>query len=360
MITSTDLLERHSSSVVALVSDIYKRSSPQELTGISVQMPRALLSLNTANASAQHTGHVISAIGEAITCRLLQLAEAELGPAPVAYVWLAAGSLARMEQTALSDQDNGLLLADEFVATEHGDYFERLSRYVCDGLNACGYVYCPGNVMAMNPQWRQPLAVWKRYFDSWIDQPEPKALMLSSVFFDLRPLYGDSRLFRQLSGYVLGKSAANRIFLAFMTANALTHQPPLGFFRNFVLIRDNEHNRTLDLKHSGVVPIIDLARIYSLAQGVASVNTRDRLAACAGAGELSAGGAADLRDALEFISSVRLQHQARQIKEGLKPDNFVSPRVLSHFERNHLKDAFGVVRTMQSALAQRFQTGRLG
>jgi CBS domain-containing protein len=360
MITSTDLLERHSNSMVALVSDIYRQTSPAQLATISAQLPQVLLNLNGANASAQHTGHVISAIGEAITCRLLQLAEAELGTPPVAYVWLAAGSMARLEQTALSDQDNGLLLSDDFVAAEHSDYFERLSRYVCDGLNDCGYIYCPGEVMAMNPQWRRPLAVWKRYFDGWIDQPEPKALMLSSVFFDLRPLYGNHRLFRQLNEYVLGKSRTNRIFLAFMTANALTHQPPLGFFRNFVLIRNNEHDRTLDLKHSGVVPIIDLARIYSLAQGIAAVNTQNRLAACAGTGELSVGGAADLRDALEFIGSVRLQHQARQIKEGLKPDNFVSPRVLSHFERNHLKDAFGVVRTMQSALAQRFQAGRLG
>ncbi|MEZ5590698.1 MAG: DUF294 nucleotidyltransferase-like domain-containing protein [Gammaproteobacteria bacterium] len=42
-------------------------------------------------------------------------------------------------------------------------------------------IYCPGDVMAMNPEWRQPLGQWKRYFNRWIEQPEPKALMLSSV-----------------------------------------------------------------------------------------------------------------------------------------------------------------------------------
>lgn len=358
MISSSDLLERHSNSAIALLGDIYKSDSPEALAKLSAQLPRVLLNLNAANASAQHIGYVISAIGEAITRRLLQLVEAKLGPPPIPYTWLTAGSLARLEQTALSDQDNGLLLDDQYDEQRHGDYFKQLSTLVCDGLDRCGYIYCPGDVMAMNPQWRQPLAQWRRYFSGWIDQPEPKALMLSSIFFDLRPLHGDLELFQQLQKYILTKSQNNRIFLAMLTGNALKHQPPLGFFRNFVLIRDGEHDKTLDLKHNGVVPIIDLARIYALARGVAEVNTQERLAAAGEQGEISVEGAADLRDALEFINQVRLQHQARRLHEGQRADNFVSPTVLSHLERNHLKDAFSVVRTMQSALAQRFQASR--
>lgn len=360
MITATDLLERCSTSEVYLVSDIYKRDSVETLAEVSAQLPRVLLNLVDANASARGIGHVISSIGEAITCRLLQLAEGKLGPPPVPYAWLAGGSLGRLDQTAISDQDNCLLLSDEYDPEVHSDYFEQLSKYVCYGLNACGYVYCPGEVMAMNPQWRQPLATWKRYFAGWIDQPEPKALMLSCIFFDLRTLYGDHSLLRELSDYVLAKSKGNSIFLTYMTANALAHQPPLGFFRNFVMIRGGEHDHTLDLKHNGVVPIVDLARIYSLAHGLNAVNTLERLDAAASGGHLSKEGAADLRDALEFISTVRLQHQANGIRRGEEANNFVSPRELSHFDRTHLKDAFAVVRTMQATLAQRYQAERLG
>lgn len=360
MITATDLLQRRATSAIYLVGDIHKRNTAAELAEVSRQLPQVLLNLVQANATAHSIGHVISAVGEAITVRLLQLAERQLGPAPIPYAWLAAGSLARFEQTALSDQDNGLLLGNDYDPKQHGEYFESLARFVCDGLNDCGYIYCPGDVMAMNPEWRQPLAQWQRYFDRWIEQPEPKALMLSSIFFDLRPLYGDTRLFQSLSEHVLDKSRKNRIFLAYMTSNALTHQPPLGFFRNFVLVKDGEHDRTLDLKHNGVVPIVDLARIYALAQGLPPVNTHERLEAVAGHGELSISGAADLRDALEFIGTIRLQHQARRVRRGEKPDNFVPPDGLSQFERNHLKDAFGVVRTMQSTLSQRFQANRLG
>ena len=54
-----------------------------------------------------------------------------------------------------------------------------------------------------------------------------------------------------------------------MVRNALTHRPPLGFFRDFVLVHDGQHDDTLDLKHSGLVPIIDMARIYALCMKLA-------------------------------------------------------------------------------------------
>jgi CBS domain-containing protein len=143
-----------------------------------------------------------------------------------------------------------------------------------------------------------------------------------------------------------------------MAANAMSLRPPLGVFGSFVLIRGGEHHKSLDLKHNGVVPIIDLARISALSGGIPDVNTRDRLDAAAG-GAVSKQGAADLREALEFISSVRLAHQANAIRRGKKPDNFVRPYELTAFERSHLKDAFALVRSMQATLEQRYQTDRL-
>lgn len=360
MITSTDLVHRRSTNPLYVLGDVYKQPDVDSLVQISQRLKAMLAALVNANASAHSIGHLVSSVGEAINCRLLALGEEKLGPPPVSYAWLTGGSLARREQTAHSDQDNCLLIADTYREQQHGEYFKTLADFVCDGLDACGYVYCPGEVMAKTPKWRQPFQVWKSYFDDWIDQPEPKSLMHACIFFDLRCLYGDTSLFKELQGYVMDKAARNRIFHAYMASNALSHQPPLGFFRNFVLVKDGKHDDTLDLKHNGVIPIVDLARVHALASGVAAVNTRDRLEAVAGTGALSRDGAANLRDALEFIATVRLRHQARQIQTDKKPDNFMSPKDLSPFERSHLKDAFAVVRTIQSAFGQRYQVGLFG
>ena len=356
MITATDLTERQAASAVYLVGDIYKQTTVERMREATSKIPQLLVSLAGGGASAHSIGHVITALGDAVTTRLLQLAEAELGPPPVPYAWVAAGSQARNEQTARSDQDNCMVIDDAYDEAQHGEYFRTLAKRVCDGLDACGYVYCPGEMMAMTDEWRQPLATWKGYFDKWVNQPEPKALMLTCVFFDLRRIHGDEALFQQLREHVHASIRGKSIFLALMAVNALSHQPPLGFFRNFVLIRGGEHDHTLDLKHTGIIPIVDLARCYALAAGINAVNTQDRLAQALVAGGVSSQGAQDLRDAFEFISSVRIQHQARQIRAGEQADNFMSPDALSPFERNHLKEAFAVVRTMQSSLASRFQT----
>ena len=358
MLSTTDLIRHESANAVYLAGDVGKAGSVEALVEISRKLPELQVQLALAGAGARHVGEAVSTVNDAITQRLLSLAEGELGAPPVVYAWVTGGSHARREQTSHSDQDNALIISDDFTA-EHERYFESLARFVNDGLNACGFVYCPGDVMASNSQWRQPRSVWRRYFDAWINEPEPMALMLSSVFFDLRVVHGDVSLLNDLQQENLEKSRANGIFLAYMVANALMHRPPLGFFRNIVLIHGGEHDKTFDIKLRGVVPVVDLARVYSLAEGLDEVNTVDRLRAAAGTKALSADGARNLEDAYDFIATLRVQHQARQLRAGEKADNFIASGELSALERRHLKDAFGIIATMQEAIEQRYQSSRL-
>ena len=355
MITATDLTEQHSTSAVFLAGDIYKQSSVEGLQRASTKVKALQQSLAAADASAYSTGHIITAITDAITSRLLQLGEAQLGPAPVDYVWVAAGSQARNEQSAKSDQDNCMVLDDSFDEKAHGAYFKALSQFVCDGLDACGYIYCPGEMMAMTDTWRQPMRRWAEYFTRWTGQPDPKALMLTCVFFDLRAIYGRSELLDQLRQDVLRRTKGNTLFLAHMVGNALTHFPPLSVFNRISLIRSGEHKGTIDLKHGGIVPIVDLARVHALSSGDEAVNTHDRLTNSVPGAAIGEQSARDLRDALEFLAFMRIQHQTRQISAGQPPDNHMRLEEISNFERTQLKDAFTVVQSMQSVLGQRYR-----
>ncbi|MEA3274409.1 MAG: putative nucleotidyltransferase substrate binding domain-containing protein [Pseudomonadota bacterium] len=357
VISTTDLVRFQSANAVYMVGDIRKARSTETLVEISAKVAELQVHLATAGATADQVGQAITAVTDAITVRLLELAEADLGVPPVPYAWMAGGSQARREQSSHSDQDNALLIADH-TKPEHDAYFAALAKFVNDGLDACGYYYCPGEVMASNPKWRQPLRIWRKYFTNWIQRPEPMALMLSSVFFDLRALHDPEGMVQELREHVLEHCRANRIFIAYMVANALKHRPPLGFFRNFVLISGGDHANTLDIKHRGTVPIVDLARIYALSAGIPDVNTIERLEAGAKVQAVSRDGAANLIDALEFIGTLRMQHQARQLRQGHEADNYLSPDEISRLERGHLKDAFSLINTMQEALGQRYQAGR--
>lgn len=357
VISASDLLHQHTLSTVALAAAIRRCDTIDALTETAQQLPELQLQLINSGMTASHLCEAITTLSDSINQRLLELAEQKLGPPPVPYAWLVCGSQARHEQTSISDQDNALLIDD---ALQPGDepYFAELAQFVCDGLARCGFVYCPGEVMATNPKWRQPQKVWRNYFGHWINSPEPMALMHSSIFFDMRPLHGDKTLYQHLHQEVLERCRDNRIFLAFMTANALKHRPPLGFFRQFVLVHDGEHDDSLDLKHRGVIPVVDLARVFALSAGLPQLNTRERLQAAEQAGVLSHDGAEDLHHALEFIATLRARHQAEQHRTGEIMDNYLRPDSISRMERLQLKDAFAAIATMQEAMAQRYQTER--
>ena len=284
---------------------------------------------------------------------MLRIAEQELGPPPCEYAWVAMGSQGRSEQSAKSDQDNALLLSND--AKEADDsYFAAMAKIVNDGLDACGYVYCPGDVMASNPKWRQPLRQWQQYFHKWITVPEQKALMHANIFFDLRCISGACRLVDELKQSIRDNARKNELFLALMAKNAMSYQPPLGFFRQFVLEKSGEHKNTLDLKLQGIMPIVEIARIRSLAAGELRITTRNRLNAAAFAGEISQADAASLSDALDFIEQLRIEHQSEQLRAGEKPDNHLAPERLSPLVRQNLKSAFSQIRISQAALLNRF------
>jgi len=358
LISTSDVVRYQSANAIFLVGDVRTCDSVEALAQVARQLPELQVQIVASGASAYHLGQAISSVTDAITVRLIELAEARLGPPPVAYAWLAGGSQARREQTVHSDQDNALLLSDD-ARPEHDDYFAALANFVNDGLHACGFVYCPGDVMARNPKWRQPFRVWRRYFDDWIARADRKSVMLAVNFFDTRVIHGDEMLHARLHAEAVRQAGQNSIFLSYLAGNALTNRPPLGFFRHLVLIAGGEHAKSLDVKHGAMIPLTDLARLQALAAGLPEINTIERLRAAAEIRAISTDGAANLEDAYEFIATLRARHQARQIRKGESPDNYVKPAELSALERNHLKNVFSVIRGMQSTIGQRYQTGRI-
>jgi len=351
MIGKTDLFRQQAATASHMVADIASAEAPEDMAQVMERVPMLLVQLVQAGVRPQSITRRITDITDAITRRLLRLAEVKLGPAPVPYLWAACGSQGRREQTGVSDQDNCLILDDSFQP-EHDAYFAALAKFVSDGLNTCGFFYCPGDMMATNPRWRQPRRVWRSYFAGWIAQPDTEAQMLASVMFDLRAIAGETALFDDLQAEVLASARKNSIFVAHMVSNSLKHTVPLGLLRGFALIRSGEHKNTIDLKHSGVVPVVDLGRIYALLGSLEVAGTRERITSARAGAVISETGARDLLDAYDLIAETRLRHQAARIRAGRSPDNFMAPADLSDLERNHLRDAFMVVKTMQSAIGQ--------
>lgn len=356
MVTTRDLMSLQTQHPLYLAAQLQKQDDREGVIKVCARVPRLFELLVASGLRAEQVPQVLTTISDAVVRRLIALAERELGTPPAPYAWLAFGSQARAEQSLKTDQDNGLVYADD-APPEAETYFARLAEFVCNALDACGYPYCPGNIMASNADLRQPLSRWRQRFRDWIAKPDPEGILRVGIFFDMRAVYGDVALGRAMVD-ALGESVAGHdkgIFLSTLARHAAEYDVPLGFFRQFVLEGKGEHRETLDIKGSGLLPLTDLVRVRALAAGITTPATPARLAALVDAGRLSRRDADRLAGAHRLLAGLRVRLHAEQVRSGQgELHNHLDPRSIEHAGRAALRDAFLVIREAQKGLAADF------
>ncbi len=290
------------------------------------------------DASAAQVTRLLSKLNDRIVLRVLALRGPGFRLPPAGWCWLGLGSEGRLEQTFTTDQDNGLLFSASSAA-EARDLRERFlpfARAVNEDLAACGFALCKGEIMAGNLRWCLSQAEWREHFIAWVRTPEPEALLNATIFFDFRPLAGETALVDALRQELLLLTRGNEIFLRMMTANALTASPPLGRLRDFAT--DEEH--MLDLKKSGSRIFVDAARILALGAGCAATSTAERLATA-------------LQPTGDSVAAVHAFHAIQQFRLAAG-GNRIDPATLNEFDRRILHAALQQARSLQQGLKARF------
>ncbi|MCQ9343403.1 DUF294 nucleotidyltransferase-like domain-containing protein [Corynebacterium kozikiae] len=353
IVTSPDIMRLLQNDPIYVTADMSKKNSPEELRGVFQSAENVAVRFIERGASAEDVSGMLTVAADNLARRLLTLAERELGPAPVPYSFAVVGSQGRREMGLASDQDNCLVLDDSFNEAEHGEYFQQLGEYVCKGLDHAGQVLCPGDMMAMNPAWRMTKSTWIDTFHTWITNPDPDALLHAQTFFDFRSIHGAHELAREVHEVATQMAHGAGRMHAHLATLAARREPPLGFFRGFVVERSGEYANTLDVKKGGIHAVVQMARLFAVADGINAVGTRPRLLAAAG-GAVSTKGAQDLVDAFDFLNAIAQKNQADQVHAGEHPSYHIDPQKLSKMDREHLRDAFQIIKSMQNALATKY------
>jgi CBS domain-containing protein len=301
---------------------------------------------------------VYSVVVDALTRRVLELEVGAAQQPSGSFAWLALGSQARREMVPSSDIDSAVVWFGDAQDVDVGPGLRSLAAEVVGDLEACGMRPDPHAASASNPAFVRSVSSWQGAVRSWIDDPaQEKALILASVLVDSRPVWGVHTGTPVADTFRLVEPGS--VLLRMLARFALSHRPPTGFLRGLVVEHGGEHRGRLDLKHGGVIPIVDLARWAGMAAGVTSASTIERLRAAGSAGTLPASDAQTLEDAFELIAALRMQHQIRQLRVGEPPDNYVDPAQLSDLTRSHLKEAFRAVASVQKRVAAELKAGTL-
>jgi CBS domain-containing protein len=345
LVSERDLLRRQVRGPLMLLSRIESIDSPAALEGYAEGIAATAESLLAGGLEPVRIARVIASLNDALTRRLVRLAEAELGEPPCAYAWLALGSEGRMEQVLLSDQDNALAFAE--ASDEARRYFEALAERVVGGLLRAGFPPCPGGYMATD--WCLSLDEWRRRFRGWVDLPEPQALLEAEVFLDFRPVCGELSL--EPLDEALLEGGRRPLFLAQLARVATKFAPPL---RRLGRIRSTRGR--VDLKRGGIAAIVLLARLHALAAGSTARSTLERLRHAEQRGTLGTHASDDLTDAFRLLMRIRLREQLRMRAGGRAAENSVSLDDLSPLERRWLRDALQTVALEQRSVADRFHT----
>ena len=357
VVSERDLFSLQRVDLVHLAQTIRHAERVEALAGLRQRICQLVDNMLAHGASSTQISHIITLLNDHTVTRVIELAIAEMGDPGVPFTWLCFGSEGRCEQTLHTDQDNGILF--EADTPEDAKRIRTLLLPLADRINhhldQCGFTLCKGKIMAGNPEMCLSHWEWLQRFRSFVRESTPEHLLGSTIFFDLRVVWGPTEGCEQLRNELLDLVEESSLFQRLMAANAMRHRPPVGRFRDFVVSRKgNDKTPTLDLKEQGLTPFVDGARLLALANGVGASNTLERLRQLIEAGVIEAKDGSAYKEAYQFIQQTRMQHHQQQARNHQPYSNRLDPDTLNHLDRRILKESFRQAQRLQASLALRY------
>ncbi len=338
-----DLLTVQQNVSLGLIKKIEKAELVSRLQSLYDKLPGILSILLYTGSHYPGIARISTAVSDAITRRVIELAIERTGKPPVEFAFISLGSEGREEQTLKTDQDNALIYKGE-KTREVEEYFLELSKKINNWLNDIGYDFCKGNIMASNPKWCQPLSKWMDYFRQWVDNSDPESILDTSIFFDMRHVYGDKSLVAGLKEEISQITDSKAVFFTHL-AQSVHRAKPVAF---------SEKQETIDLKRA-MLPVVGFARVYALKRNINETNTISRLRDIIHSESMNKSFVTELINAYEFMLFQRFRMQIARILSNSNPDNLLHLDELSNIEKATLKAALNEINEIYTQLSFDFE-----
>jgi len=355
MVSERDLFSLQRVNLVNLARTIGTASHLRTLVSLRTDISHLVDSMLAHGADSGQIVKIITTLNDVTVRRVLELNLMKHDPG-IPFTWLTFGSEGRQEQTLLTDQDNGILFVTPEGMTED-QVREKLMPFaetVTQELAECGFTLCKGNIMASNPKLCLSIDEWDEWFLRFIDASTPQNLVYSSIFLDMRAIFGDREPLAKLLHSVLTRIRKNDLFQKMLAGNAVTRKPPLTMFRNFRYAPDGDR-KSLDLKRQGLAPFVEAARVFALANGVAEANTLERMDQLAKKGVFDPKDANAWKEAYSLIQAIRMRSHQELLNRNEPLSNYINPDDLNPLDRRILRESFRQAQRLQQKLELTYQ-----
>ena len=344
-----DLLGYLSNSSYVIASKVDRATTPEDLKAASDAIPKLIRSLFERGVKPRYIARIVNDLNRKTIRRVFT----RVVPAGVQgrCCLMVMGSEGRGEQLLRTDQDNGLIFAEEPDEVEWDAFAGAFSRALID----LGYPPCPGNVMVSNPEWAKSLDAYELDLRRWVSHPVDDAFLKLAILVDASAVAGDGGLLSDLKARLLGLVKREEAFCGHFAKATLAFATPLGFFNRFLVEEGPNGTKGLDIKKGGIFPVVHGVRSLALEYRVAETNTISRIQALSGRGPFSEGFTADLIEAFDFMVMLRLREQFAALDRGESYGNIIDVDHLGGFERSLLRDSLKIVKQFKSDVAHHFR-----
>ena len=322
----------------------------KDLAGLSQAAARITRMMASLFRSGSRV-NLIAKLVQQLNARLFERAWHLIAPADLVAnsCLFVMGSEGRGEQLLKTDQDNGLILRDDYAPPENID---AICQQFSGALKDFGYPECPGHIMVSNPQWRKSASEFGQMTRQWLMLPSGDSLMNLAIFMDAHAVCGDARLLEVVQRGLMRIATDNDALLSRFAAAIDSFGSSYGWLNR--LLGRGESDQHLNLKKEGIFPLVHGVRSLALAHHITLISTAARIAALVSAGKLDAGMGTDLTDSLHFFMGLKLKAGLADLDTGKAVTGNIDVARLSTLDRDLLKDALGVVKRFKTLLRQRF------
>ncbi|MCG2581978.1 MAG: DUF294 nucleotidyltransferase-like domain-containing protein [Marinobacter sp.] len=355
VVSERDLFSLQRVDLVNLARTIGTATHLRTLVSLRSEVSRLVDAMLAHGADSGQVVKIITTLNDVTVRRVLELNIKKNDPG-VPFTWLTFGSEGRQEQTLLTDQDNGILFEtpDGMTEDQAREKLLPFAETVNRELAECGFTLCKGNIMASNPKLCLSGREWDDWFIRFIDASTPQNLVYSSIFLDMRAVFGPNEPLEELYGKVLARIQKNALFQKMLAGNAMNRRPPLTMFRNFRYAPDGKKH-TIDLKRQGLAPFVETVRVFALANGVEEANTLERMDRLVAKGAFDPKDANAWKEAYSLIQAIRMRAHQEMLDRGEPLSNYIDPDDLNPLDRRILRESFRQAQRLQQKLEVTYQ-----
>ena len=336
----------------AVSNEIVQANSIEDLKTASLNFIKIIKSLNAKGVKIEFISKLINSLNKKLIDKLYKMT------APAGLYenssLIVMGSEGRGEQVLKTDQDNALIIKDDFEIDEKTltDFTAKFTQTLID----FGFPKCDGNIMVSNPYWCRKQKDFKDLIYSWIKEPNEENLMNTAIFLDAASTNKKYDLVTDLKKYMFNCISDNDNFTSNFAKVISSFDVPLGFFDGFVFnSNDKKHKNEIDIKRGGIFIIVHGVRTWALKHHIYNTSTVKRIKKLQEMKVFNDELAQELIVAFNYLNNLRLKSNIEKLNANEQIDNFINPNNLNTMQKDLLKDAFKIITKMKKKLDYRFK-----